>query len=144
MKKIAVFALLLQFAGVAFAQEWHLDLEKAQQLAGEQNKKIVLAFSGSDWCAPCMKLEKEVWSSDEFKSYAAAHFVLVKADFPRRKKNKLSAEQEEENALLAERYNKGGYFPYVVVLNAEGEVLGSAGYEKIAPMEYAKLLDAYN
>ena len=125
------------------AQDWCVDLCQAQKQAMEHDKKIVLAFSGSDWCAPCMKLEKEIWSSEEFKAYAKDHFVMLKADFPRKKKNKLSKEQEKKNARLAERYNKAGYFPYVVVMNAEGEVLGSIGYEKVGPMEYAQRLESF-
>ncbi|MGI8635558.1 MAG: thioredoxin family protein, partial [Segetibacter sp.] len=28
------------------------------------NKLIVLNFAGSDWCGPCIRLKKEVFSSD--------------------------------------------------------------------------------
>jgi hypothetical protein len=43
-------------------------------------------FSGSDWCAPCIKLDKSIWQSTEFKEYAASNLILERADFP--KKNK--------------------------------------------------------
>ena len=31
--------------------------------AQKQNKKIILVFQGSDWCGPCIKLSKEIWST---------------------------------------------------------------------------------
>ena len=102
-----------------------------------------MVFQGSDWCAPCIKLEQEIWSSDEFKSYAEDHFVLLKADFPKRKKNALVKEQQEANNHLAEVYNKQGFFPFVVVLDKEGKVLGETGYNKVEPKEYIKILTSF-
>ena len=68
---------------------------------------------------------------------------MVQADFPRKKQNALSAEQTEHNRMLAEKYNKSGYFPFVVVLNNEGEVLGETGYKKLSPKEYIDLLNSF-
>ena len=126
------------------AQEWQTDIEKAKELATEQNRNIELVFQGSDWCAPCIKLEREIWSTEEFKAYASEHFVLLKADFPKRKANALSKEQQEKNNQLAEKYNTSGYFPFVVVLDKAGNVLGETGYEKMTPAEYIKLLTSFN
>ena len=75
---------------IANAQVWNNDFTTAKKLAQEQNKKIILVFQGSDWCGPCIKLEKEIWSSEEFKTYAKDHFILLKADFPKKKANKNS------------------------------------------------------
>ena len=124
-------------------QEWHTDLEVAKALAQEQNKEILLVFQGSDWCAPCIKLDREIWTSREFKSYSKDHYVLVKADFPRRKKNQLESEQQEKNNLLAEKFNPKGYFPLVIVMDKEGHVLGKTGYKKISPEDYIKLLNSF-
>ena len=128
-----VFFILVS---VGSAQDWQTDFEQAKALAAKNNLSIILVFQGSDWCAPCMKLEKEIWSSDEFIALAKDRFVMLKADFPRRKKNALSAEQQEHNNKLAEKYNTGGYFPFVVVLNSDGKVLGETGYQKMSPKEY--------
>lgn len=100
-------------------------------------------FSGSDWCAPCMKLERTIWDSEEFRVYAKEHYVLVRADFPRKKSNKLSEEQEAKNAKLAEKYNSEGYFPLVVVMDKNASVLGKTGYEKLTPNEYIKHLNSF-
>lgn len=129
---IAFLLVVLQ----AYSQNWQTDFETSKQLASDENKIIVLVFQGSDWCAPCIKLDREIWSTQEFKDLAEDKFIMLQADFPRRKNNKLSTEQQEHNNQLAEKYNKNGYFPFVVVLNAEGNQLGSLGYEKTTPTKY--------
>lgn len=107
---------------VPFSQEWMTDMHKATAIAREQKKLILLNFSGSDWCAPCVRLRKEILQSPEFID-AAASLVLVNADFPRNKKNQLSKEQQRMNEELADRYNADGKFPYTLLLNADGKVL---------------------
>jgi hypothetical protein len=68
---------------------------------------------------------------------------MLKADFPRRKANQLESEQIKRNTLLAEKYNPSGYFPFVVVLNSEGKVLGETGYKNVSPTEYIAQLTAF-
>ena len=125
------------------AQEWQINFEKAKDLAQKNDNNIVLVFQGSDWCAPCIKLDREVWSTDEFQNLAKDRFVMLKADFPRRKKNQLSEAQESHNKSLASKYNPNGYFPYVVVLDPSGKVLGQSGYEKTSPKAYFNKLNAF-
>lgn len=136
MKKVLIIAFLLMTTQVTVAQNWLTDLEEAKKIAVETNKSIVLVFSGSDWCAPCMKLEKQVFSTEEFKKYASENYVLLKADFPQRKKNKLSKEQQVHNNQLAEKYNKNGFFPLVVALDRKGKSTGSLGYKNIDAKAY--------
>lgn len=143
-RRILLSILLVLFQiSLILAQEWQTDLDKAQQIATTESKNIVLVFSGSDWCAPCMKLENEIWNSDEFKTYAKDNFVMLRADFPRKKANRLSEEQEKTNGQLAEKYNQEGYFPLVVVMNQKLTVLGKTGYKKMAPAEYIKHLNSF-
>ena len=125
------------------AQEWYTNFETAKRIATENDRKIILVFQGSDWCAPCIKLDREIWSSEEFKTYAATNFVLLKADFPRKKKNSLDNTQQEKNIQLMEKYNKNGYFPFVVVLTKNGAVLGETGYKKMKPSAYINLLSSF-
>lgn len=126
-----------------WAQEWQTDFKDAKELAKSGNKPIILVFQGSDWCAPCIKLDQQIWSSEEFKNYSSDHFVLLLADFPRKKQNKLSVEQQKKNQELAETYNRNGYFPLVVVLDEDGRVLGQTGYKKITVKEYIGLLESF-
>ena len=143
MRILIISCLLIISITKVNAQEWLTDIKKAKELATTKNCNIILVFQGTDWCAPCIKLEKEIWNSEEFKNYAKENFVLLKAEFPRKKKNKLPEEQQKQNNLLAEKYNKQGYFPLVVVLDKNGNVLGTTGYKKITPTEYIKILTSF-
>jgi thioredoxin-related protein len=144
MKKniLTVLVLLLTISG-ASAQEWQTNFEKAKRTATVENKPIILVFQGSDWCAPCIKLDREVWSTQVFKDYASKNYVMLQADFPRKRKNALNDPQTTANAKLAEAYNKNGVFPFVVVLDANGKVLGQTSYKKATPEAYIKELNAF-
>lgn len=104
---------------------WLLDFSDAQQQAKQEQKQILLNFSGSDWCGPCIRLTKEVFQSPEFEALAAKELILVRADFPRSRKNQLSPEQQKKNDALAERYNSKGSFPLTLLLDANGVVIKS-------------------
>jgi len=122
---------------------WGTDIEKAKQLASEEHKLILLNFSGSDWCGPCIRLHKEIFQSDVFEKYANDHLVLVNADFPRLKKNQLSKEQQKKNDQLADIYNREGAFPLTLLLNADGKILRKwDGFPKISPGEFTNQLIA--
>lgn len=139
---IPVMFLLLISCGL-MAQDWQSDFEKSKELASENDKVIVLVFQGSDWCAPCMKLEQEIWGTEEFINYSKQHYVMLKADFPRKKKNQVEDEQLKKNKDLAEKYNSQGYFPFVVVLDKTGIVLGETGYKKMTPYQYINHLNSF-
>lgn len=122
--KAFILTLLLGFSLTSFAGEgWGSDFSEAQKVAKTENKLILLNFSGSDWCGPCIQLKKEVFESDQFKAFASNKLVLVRADFPRLKKNQLEKAQQAKNDALAEKYNMEGKFPLTVLLNADGKVL---------------------
>lgn len=105
------------------APVWKTDFEKAKQQARAEHKSILLNFSGSDWCGPCIRLRKEIFESSAFDQYAGEHLVLVNADFPRVKKHQLSRDQQQKNDELAEIYNKDGIFPLTLLLTEDGKIL---------------------
>ena len=139
-KLLLLFALAI--SNFAVSQDWQTNFEDAKKIATEQDKNVVIVFSGSDWCAPCIKLDKNIWQSEAFKKEAAAEWVLVKANFPRKKANELPKEQTEHNRKLAEKYNMEGSFPLVVVLDKNGKVLGKMGFKNVSPEEYIKMIHA--
>lgn len=141
--KAASILLTLLCSLHTFSQNWESSYDEAVSSAQNSNKPIVLVFAGSDWCAPCIKLEKEIWLSEEFKAYADKNYVLYRADFPRKKKNLLSKELSDSHSDLAARYNSKGYFPLVVVLNPKEQILGQTSYKKIPPKEYISLLNSF-
>jgi thioredoxin-related protein len=119
MKLISLLSLLILTSSV----EWLADFEKAKAAATESNKYILLNFSGSDWCAPCIKLKKEVFTSEAFNTIARERLILLGADFPRSKKNQLSKEQINHNEKLAEKYNPNGKFPLTLLLDKNGQIM---------------------
>jgi thioredoxin-related protein len=105
------------------ASPWLNNLDKAEQIAKTEHKLILLNFSGSDWCIPCMKLRADIFNSDAFMDYAKDNLILVNADFPRKKKDELPKEQQKENDALAAKYNPEGKFPFTILLDSNGNKL---------------------
>lgn len=100
--------------------------ESAKKQAAENKELILLNFSGSDWCIPCIKLHKNIIETEDFKKLKTENVIVyINADFPRNKKNQLSPQLKKENASLADQYNSKGLFPYTLLLNSEGKVLKS-------------------
>jgi thiol-disulfide isomerase/thioredoxin len=138
--KNLIAILFLCVSTFAFSQNWKNNLEEAKSIASTENKPIILVFSGSDWCGPCIKLDRNIWQSDAFKKEANLKWILVKADFPKKKANQLSETQTKTNKLLAEKYNPNGNFPLVVVLDKDLKVTGMTTYKNINPEAYIALL----
>jgi thioredoxin-related protein len=146
MKTIFLISLFL----TSFVSDWQTDFAKAQTEATENQKFIVVNFSGSDWCAPCIRMKKEIFESEVFQKYATDQLVLVRADFPRLKKNQLDKKLTAQNEALAERYNQQGAFPLTVLVDAQGKVLKAwDGFPKSATPEsftheIKEVIDAHN
>lgn len=120
MKKL--IALFLLVSSFGFAQQTETFVQKLNQ-AKSEHKKVLLYFSGSDWCAPCIKFKKFIVNTEEFQNYATSNLIIYNADFPRLSKNKLAKEVEKENDGLAEKYNTKGQFPLILLLDENGVVL---------------------
>ena len=135
LNRAFLLAALVLWAGcyAASGADWQTDYGKALGMAKAQNKRLLLSFTGSDWCPPCIALRKQVFSRPEFRAYAQKNLILVEADFPKRKKQ--PAELRGQNEKLAVRYGieeKG--FPTIVLLNPAGKVLRElTGYEGEPP-----------
>ncbi|WP_316809355.1 thioredoxin family protein [Pedobacter agri] len=121
MKQLSI----ILFAFLAIPVSWMGNFAEAQKQAKASHKQILINFSGSDWCGPCIRLRKEILESKSFEEYAANNLVLVRADFPRQKKNQLPQAQIKLNESLAEVYNKDGKFPFTVLVDENGKILRS-------------------
>ena len=135
--------LLTLFLGIGLtlkAQSTFDSFDEIVATSNETNKPILLIFQGSDWCAPCIKFERNVWSTPTFQQFAQENLLILKADFPRRKSNQLSADQTLQNKELAERYNPNGYFPFVLLLNPDLTVRKSFSYMDLDPAQMIDFL----
>jgi Thioredoxin-related protein len=136
-------ALILFSLFTVSSSKWLTDLDEAKMEASKSHKMILLTFSGSDWCVPCIRLHKEVFESSVFEKYADDNLVLVNADFPRLKKNRLTKEQTSKNEHLADQYNHNGTFPLTLLLNVQGKVIKQwEGVPKETPEEFINDIDA--
>jgi len=115
---------------------WLTNLEQAKIIATERNLPILIVFAGSDWCRPCIQLNKQVFEQEDFKVWAAQHIVPVIFEFPRQKKNALSPEVQAYNDSMAELYNPNGAFPKIIVTDQTGKELGSLGFIDVSAGEY--------
>ncbi len=119
---------------------WLTDFAAAKKLAAEKKLPILVNFSGSDWCEWCIRLDREVFEQQVFKTYAAGNLVLFMADFPRDKV--LSPALQKQNEALAEQYGIEGRIPTILLLDAAGRVLATTGYEAGGPEKYVASLKA--
>ncbi len=129
VKLISLFVAGIVTLQITNAAEdmWLTDFEKAKQLSDELKRPILADFSGSDWCGWCIKLDKEVFSTKEFKDFASSNLVLLLVDFPARKSQ--SEKEKKQNKELAEKYGIEGY-PTVLLLDKDGNVLAKTGYRR--------------
>ena len=138
MKKILFVAILSFMVFTTNAQEltWHTDMNKATELSLKKKKPLMLFFTGSDWCGWCIKLQKEVFYTDEFKKWANDNVILVELDFPKRKQ--LDDKTKMQNYELQQTFQVRGY-PTVWFVNPEKSkdkedkkinlaAIGSTGY----------------
>lgn len=117
---------------------WLTDFDAARTQARTENKMLLINFTGSDWCPPCLMLHREVFSQPEFAEYAARHLVLLEVDFPRTKE--LTGAQKAANEKLAERFGIYG-FPTIIVLDPSGKKVGELGYMRGGPKAFIAALE---
>jgi thioredoxin-related protein len=128
INKYSMNKLIVLFLGILIHTSdpvWLNDFSKAQSEARQSNKFILLNFSGSDWCTPCIHMHKTIFESAVFEGYSTKNLVLLNADFPRLSKHKLSKDQQQKNDELAEQFNPSGKFPLTLLLDAQGKVVHS-------------------
>jgi thiol-disulfide isomerase/thioredoxin len=117
MKMVAAPAAAKPLASAPRADEWLTDFSAAQKLASEHKRRLLVLFTGSDWCPPCMQFEANVAHAPEFLGLANTAFVLVKLDFPRNTPQ--DAAVRERNEELRHRYGVNAY-PSLLVISADG------------------------
>ena len=125
VKRFAAVCFL--FAGFYTAHTQVLDdAEKAFSIAKDSRKAVLLIFSGSDWCQPCIRFHNTILTDSFFTRFARQTLVLLEADFPQRKK--LTQQVIVQNEALAARYNPDGLFPYILLLKPDKSVVRIVEY----------------
>jgi protein disulfide-isomerase len=110
---------------------WQTDFAAAKSAATQQNKYILLDFTGSDWCPYCIQMDKEVFAKPAFSSFADQKLILVKLDFPRRASQ--SPAEKSQNQQLAKQYSIEGFPTYVLLDPSGKEIRRQVGYLEGGP-----------
>lgn len=108
-------AALTATAFASTPEGWSTDLEKAFEKAKTDKKAVLVEFTGSDWCPPCMAMRKNVFSKKDFVTAASKNFVLVELDFP-----KGDPEVRKKSEPYAAKYRIDA-FPTVILFQADGK-----------------------
>ncbi len=135
LKLVVVVSMLLFGSNIVLGQaNWTTDYETSMAKAKLDKKPVLLLFTGSDWCPPCKRLHRAIFDSKDFEEFSKDNLILIKADFPKRKK--LPSKQRIHNEKLARQYNVRG-FPTTLILDLDGKVINKrVGYSGISPAEY--------
>lgn len=101
---------------------WRTTYEDAVTKSKETQKPILIYFTGSDWCGPCIKLDEELFHTEKFKKFSDNHLVLYQANFPRNK-DLVTEENQHKNKELSLKYAQTS-FPTMILVDDEGYLLG--------------------
>lgn len=116
------------------AFKWEKSYKRAQAVARETGLPIIVLFTGTNWCGPCMRLESNVLSKPGFKEKMKGVAVGYKVAIP-------SPGQfaDKKDAQLAAKLGMKGGVPCLLVISPDENLLGSiVGFPSNAtPESYA-------
>lgn len=125
-KIILTVTVLLLFGGMSItAQDTGVDwyeLEKAQTLAKENNKKV-LVYAEASWCSYCKKMEQQVLSKSDVQEIMADYFYPVRVDIESDKELKFNGKEMTQQGFARQMRVSGT--PTFFFLDQEGSVLGA-------------------
>ena len=111
---------------------WLINFEEAAKLSIKSGKPILANFTGSDWCGWCIRLNREVFVTPEFKDWASENVILLELDYPRRQQQ--TDEIKKQNRELQQFFQVRGYPTLhifnVVITDGKTQItsLGKMGY----------------
>ena len=111
---------------------WLINFEEAAKLSIKSGKPILANFTGSDWCGWCIRLNREVFVTPEFKNWASENVILLELDYPRRVQQ--TDEIKKQNRELQQFFQVRGYPTLhifnVVITDGKTQItsLGKMGY----------------
>ena len=129
-----IFLLLSLSTLISARAQVEPDPEKAFREARQSGRQILLVFSGSDWCLPCIRFEKNILTDSAFRNFAGKRFVILEADFPQRKK--IPAARRSQYESLASEFNTEGAFPKIILLTPDKSPLAVLSYTGQSPADF--------
>ncbi len=106
---------------------WVLTYKEALKRSKEENKPVLMYFTGSDWCGPCIRLDKELFHTEKFKEFSDKELILLEVDIPRQQ-DLLTQDKLSENLYLKKKF-KVNSFPTLIFVNHRGrKIAEKSGY----------------
>jgi len=127
---VTLMGCLLSWTAAASAQDriaWVADWQEARDIAQQQHRLVLLHFY-SDTCAPCEKLEREVFPRAEVARALSAGYVAVKINVDR-------------FPQLRDHY-KIEAWPTDVIVTAQGKEIARSVPSPSDPNRYIAMLDS--
>lgn len=135
---ISVLALCLVFPLKMFA--WDAGYAEVLAQAQQQQKPLLIAFVGSEWCPWSDKLLSEVLKQPEFTNSLKEAVVFVRVNFPYEEVN-------PESEKLKEKFHVR-QLPTLVLASPKEEEIAKMGYLPLKPSEFSvhveRILHGYN
>jgi len=146
MKNLLLLALSIIFISCTLKEEsgelidsskitWITSVEKAQEIAAENNQVIFAFFTGKEWCGWCKKLDREVLTKEAFINYANENLVMLELDFPRGRRDLPQSQID-----LSRKFKVEGY-PTVILMDADANFINRTGYQGMNPEAYIKHIE---
>lgn len=138
MKYLITVIFIFSSYVVINAQSSFTSFDDISKKSEKDKKPILMVFSGSDWCKPCMQLKKDVIENGSF-SEVESRSIFVYVDFPYKKENQLPKAHKDQNEELAEKYNPKGVFPQILVISSTGIIKDQLRYNSsTSPEDFIK------
>jgi thiol-disulfide isomerase/thioredoxin len=119
---------------------WETDFGTAMDQARARKCRVLILFTGSDWCPWCKKMDAEVYSQPEFARYSREKLVLLKLDYPEHTPQ--PDELKAQNAEMRDRYGVRG-FPQAVIVDMSGRIVTRVkGYQQGGPARFIQLIQS--
>lgn len=99
---------------------WILNFETAKATATKDRKRILVLFTGTDWCGPCQEFQAQVAYHPDFLRTFSPSFVFLKINWLRNTPQPPA--EAEQAARLRQQYGIAVY-PTLLVLSADGTEL---------------------
>ena len=61
----------------------YTEYEVAKSEAMQQDKDILIVLTGSDWCKPCIKMNKNVFENADFITFADKNLIIFEVNLDR-------------------------------------------------------------
>ena len=100
---------------------WY-SMQKAQQLAQKNNKKVLI-YAGADWCVYCQKMDEQVFPQQEVIDSLQAYFYGVRVDIESSRSMVFNGKKMTQFKFA--RKHRVRATPTFIFLNSEGRVMGA-------------------